>query len=259
MREYSGLVKYLVGAFIPILVLHLLLYIRAKIHAMWKEYLKPSTAVVLGDVLSCDESSSSPSVTLSGVGTDAAAASAASRYQVVILYQAQEHKYWNNPRLRFRHPNMVETKRYVRRFVLDEPMERGTKVEIVLLPDMPRSGCMRQLAERNVAAYSRARTVLIAVPGLLLLIIFLGLCVREVVNIGEDKGTRRVGWVVLVAALVAMFLGAKAICQVQLRRQEDRLFNCAVPMKTSGNNAFDAAGDGAPAVQVDSKADPLLA
>ena len=114
-QQLSGVFPFLIAAFFIIFALHLILFPQLATRTLMKEYLEEGQ-VIEGKVLSC--------TTKAGSGGQT--------FITEIMYETREHKYADNPSLKFRHPEAWELKQLVRRFEFDWEMARGESVEILL-------------------------------------------------------------------------------------------------------------------------------
>jgi hypothetical protein len=127
--EWMGLVKPLFAAFFVTAGLHMLLYSHTATRSLLRAYLQKAVSTS-GDVLSCEE-----------INPDL--------FDITVLYKAPVSKYdgasrsaYNN-RQQFRYPDQLVEKRFLRRFQLEYPLQRGTVVRILRFPGRPKSGMVR--------------------------------------------------------------------------------------------------------------------
>jgi hypothetical protein len=218
MGQFSGMFPFLCASFFIIFSLNLLLFPQFATFHLLRQYLNEGIHID-GTVLSCE--------TKAGSGGDA--------FIVEVAYEASEHKFANNASLKFRNPGAFEKKQFVRRFEFDREMPRGQVVDI-LLPSGPngtRSGCPREVVEKLLDGYSRMRTLLILVPGLILLAVCIGMAIWEVLRIDDPAK----GWVVLFGFLGLSELMAFLFCADQFFKSKRRRFDSARPMITSEERA----------------------
>jgi len=207
--DWGGVVKYLLGFFFVYAGVSLLLYNHLATHKIWKKYTNGRFATkVSGDVLSSDPSYDN-------------------KFDVSVLYTTMIHKYENDSRNKFRHPTALEPKRFLRRFLVDQPISRGTTIDVFILRGMPRSGCIREVVDRNIRAHSHCRTLLILLPGAALVSIFIYLAVMEVNAMNEPK----MGWIVSAAGLAVILVGTNMWCQRRFQREIGNTFQVAVPQR----------------------------
>lgn len=216
--EFSGMFPFLCASFFIIFSLNLLLFPRFATRHLIRQYLDEGI-LIDGTVLSCE--------TKGGSGGDA--------FIVEVAYEASEHKFANNASLKFRNPGAFEKKQFVRRFEFDREMPRGQVVDVLLPsgPNCTRSGCPREVLEKLLDGYSHTRTLLLLVPGLILLTVCIGMAVWEVPRMND----RVKGWVVLVGFLGLSELMAFLFCADQFFKSKRRRFDSARPMITSKERA----------------------
>jgi hypothetical protein len=154
-------------------------------------------------------------------------------YLVEVMWEYREHRYADNPSLKFRHPDAYETKRFVRRFDFENEVSTGAMVP-VLLPHRgahavePRSGCPTHVVERIHAqeASKIMRSRFILRIGIILIAILLGLTIPQINAM--DNPTH--GWVVLVVVLVVMEAVSFLYSTDAFLKEKARVFDSAVPM-----------------------------
>lgn len=223
MDAFSGMFPFLCASFFIIFSLNLLLFPQCATLQLMREYLDEGI-LIQGRVLSCE--------TKAGSGGDA--------FVVEVQYEASEHKHADNASLKFRNPGAFEKKQFVRRFELGREVPRGEVVDVLLPagPNGTRSGCPREVVERLLDGYSHRRTLLILVPGLILLAICIGMAIWEVLRMDDPYK----GWVVLIVILVVSELMACLFCADQFFKSKRRRFDSARPMVTHEQNTAAAEG-----------------
>lgn len=201
---------YLLGLSCVIVSLHLLLYDHLASYGVWKRYRDKGT-LLPAEVLSCEA--------LINTG-----------FEISVLYTAPVHKF-TKARDVFRHPDAIEYKRFLRRFVValdDAPLPtRGSAVRVLLLPGMPKSGMWAQEVDRQLRAHSHLRTFLILLPGSLLVTLFLWCIDNEVRRLNDPNIGRLVSGLILC---VVVFL-ARVVARKGFQAKKNKRFNSAVPMK----------------------------
>ena len=210
--QLSGVGPFLVALFILIFILHLLIQPDWMMHSLMLSYLDNGSPIV-GSVLDCEDKINKPGV-----------------YLVEVCYQTQEHKYANNPSMRFRFPGAFETKNFVRRFEFHRSIAVGEPV-VVLLPAgilFPRSGCPREVVEQILQELEsrRERRIFIFGVGIVCIIILIVLSILQIVHM-EDP---HVGWVALVVTIGITFVMAFLFCTDQFLKRKCRTFDAARPM-----------------------------
>jgi hypothetical protein len=230
--EWMGLVRYLLAAFFVTVGLHLLLYSHMTTRSLLQAYMHMDKAVcVPGDVLSCEEISQNPG-----------------KFDVAVLYKAPVQKYSGgarsvtNNRRQFRNPDRIEEKRFLRRFQLQHPIARGTVVPILRFPGRPKSGMLLEVVQDMLAQHSVCRTVLILVPGLLLLTVIVWLAVQTIQDNMEDERQTIVAYFVLGVSLGVFMLGSKMYCDAKFQKERSKRFESAVPMVNKPEESRGNAG-----------------
>jgi hypothetical protein len=149
VESFAGLGPYLIVASLLIFMMHYIFHPLYMTRNLMKvDYLQHGVAV-MGQALDCQEKQQQQQDATS----ESASSSSSSSYLVEVLYEAQEHKFGYNDRLKYRNPTAFETKRLVRRFQFTRPVTVGDVVP-VLLPRgngtqmNTRSGCPREVVER---------------------------------------------------------------------------------------------------------------
>jgi hypothetical protein len=215
--EWMGLVKPLLAAFFVTAGLHSLLYSHMATRSLLKAYLQKAV-ITSGDVLSCEE-----------INPDL--------FDISVLYTAPVSKYdgssrsaYNN-RQQFRYPDELVEKRFLRRFQLEHPLQRGTVVRILRFPGRPKSGMLQEVIEDKLAQHSNCRTVLILVPGLLLWALIVWLAVETIQASMEDR-QEEIAYAVLVVSLAVFVLGSRMFCDSRFQSDRTKRYESAVSMAT---------------------------
>ena len=218
MQELSGVFPFLIAAFFIIFSLNVILFPQFATRTLMKEYLEEGIQIE-GRVLSCD--------TKGGSGGDT--------FVTEIVYEIREHKYADNPSLRFRNPEAFVTKRLVRRFELDRELARGEIVEVLMPagPNSTRSGMVREIVETILNEYSTQRVLMIIVPGLILLAVSIAMAVREVLRMENAA----LGWFVLFGGLGLSELLAFLYSADSFLKSKRRRFDSARPFISSTEQA----------------------
>lgn len=213
IQALSGVFPYLIAIFFVVFSLHVYLYPKhAERTLLTEEYLETGTRVT-GQALSCDYKE--------GSGGDA--------FMVDVAYKAKEHKYLDNPSMKFRNPAAYEEKSFLRRFEFGREVGRGEELE-VLIPDPTRSvrsGMPTEVVERMISrdAEQAGRYRLVLAVGAAVVIVLLALAVREVVRMDEPGA----GWVVLLGGLAVIEVASFLYSADQFFKSKRRKFDSARP------------------------------
>lgn len=226
-KQWAGLVRYIAAWFFVVLGLHTMLYSHLATHALLKRYQYKAKAI-WGTILECETR-------------------ADNAFQVSVLYHATSHKYANNPRLRFRNPDAMEEKRYMRRWHTQQPLQRGTRVEMLLLSNNPKSALAQEVVLAQLSNHSHCRTCLVLSPGLLLLSAILYLAIRTV----QEQDDNTVGFLVVVISFSLILISAQAWSRRQFDAECRKKFFSAVAMRTTETRSDPLlqSHDGIPIVQ----------
>jgi len=225
--DLSGVIKCLLGIFFVYAGVSLLLYNHLATHKIWKKYTNENSAVkVIGDVLSSEPSSSSTTTTIQHNN--------GKYYNVSVLYTTTIHKYENDSRNKFRYPNAIKHQRYLRKFTVNEPIPRGTRIDVYVLHGMPRSGCIREVIDTNIRNHSHCRTCLILVPGVCLVGIFAYLTMLELYAMegGDDQKETILQWTAVCAVLLVLLSCTNMWCQRRFQRELEVIFQGGIPQRT---------------------------
>lgn len=216
VQAFSGLAPLLAASLFVIFTLHLLLYPSFALRSLMKEYLEAGRSIQ-GQALSSEYKA--------GTGGDA--------FLVEVLYETAEHKFADNPSMKFRFPGAIQTKKFLRRFEFDREVARGEVVEVLLLPGgyASRSGCPKEVVEKILASHNTQRMYLVGAPGLIVVLVISGLCVREVLR-RDDKVT---GWTVFVIGLGLIEAVSLLYCADQFLKCKQRRFFSARPFITESD------------------------
>jgi len=213
MEELWSLFRFLIGLGVVISALQLLLYRNFATYLHLKKY-RSNGRITSGDVLSCDKCNST-------TPTNGA-------YEIHVLYSARQHKY-TDPRMRFRFPDANTTKRLLRRFQTQSTYSRGSKIEIIFLPNEPRSGITFETLEAK-EGYNCShcfRAVFILVPGLILISTFLILSVWEI-QVMDNERDKLIGYISLILTSLIFFFGSRNIADKQFQKEKVRIFNSSI-------------------------------
>jgi hypothetical protein len=228
IEDWFSLIRYLMGIGLIIFGLHSLLYSHIATYFHLHQY-KHHAQSIKGDVLSCE---STP-------------AHSTKSFEMQVLYSAKEHTYKkkNNHRSRkeFRYPDAFTTKQFLRRFETDWHAPRGTTLELLLLPNAPRSALTPELLHDKQQDHSHFRTALIFIPGGLLIASLIALSVWEIETF-ESLREKRIGCFVFAVALVAFLLISRAVCDVRFQKEKNRIFNSAVTVRPAKVNEAGIGG-----------------
>lgn len=231
----SGLVPYLVLLAFVIFVLNVLLFPKFATRKLMKEYLSEGRQTT-GQILSCESKDLKDSNTTTTTTTKAAGDDTNSnKYIVEVMYEVRQHKYLDQPGLRFRFPNAYETKRYVRRFEYDRQAERGDEIEILYFIQEPKSGCARPVIDRHLSESPLdGRATQAAVGGACAVaVVVLALAIREIFSTATTGyDALFVGAAVLVGGLVVVEAVCFLYCADSFLRSKRRKYDSAQPMLT---------------------------
>ena len=215
LEGFSSVGPYLAALFLLIFVLHFLIQPDWMMHSLMRQYIDEGSPVV-GSVLDCEDKENKPGV-----------------YLVEVCYQTQEHKYADNPSMRFRFPGAYDTKNFVRRFEFHRSIPLGSSVP-VLLPRgslFPRSGCPREVVEHMLQELHERQTRrnLILGFGITSAVVIIALAIRQILAM-EDPEHKHGAWVALLGTLVLVEALAFLFCADQFMKKKCRTFDAARPM-----------------------------
>mmetsp|Transcript_15142 Transcript_15142/g.22525 ORF Transcript_15142/g.22525 Transcript_15142/m.22525 type:complete len:266 (-) Transcript_15142:230-1027(-) len=239
-NDYLNLGKYMIGIIAVIIGLFSLLYSYHKRHRLMKKYLY-SGVHITGTVLSCEDKKTFTNTKRRRffMTTD----DDDDEFEISVLYTAKEHKY-NDTRNRFRYPNTFVEKRFMRRFVISERMVRGNKVDIVLLPGIPKSGMLSNAVYNEVENFSYCRSVLTLVPGMGLFGILLYKLQEQVLLLYNEEHKRRNVLVVIGVAIMLVWTMCMCYCSRIFQRKKRQLFSAvAMVQKTQDAQQYYGGGD----------------
>mmetsp|Transcript_6756 Transcript_6756/g.18859 ORF Transcript_6756/g.18859 Transcript_6756/m.18859 type:complete len:272 (-) Transcript_6756:1147-1962(-) len=239
------LAPYLGGIAIALAALHLQYHVRSSLRGLMKQYRRRGVAVT-GRVLECEEMPSSNRSAAgvrngpkliggSGVG-DAGGKevvpSPSSKYLVEIMYQRPEHKHHANPRQQFRDPGdaaeAMQTKTFVKRYGLNDKMDRGTAIAMLCLPENARSACPKQTVDEILSYEQSGKTSLdLLVFGWVTILVLFVCSVRSVTAMDDTAA----GTKVLLSGLILAEGLPWVYCTDQYLKMKRRRFDGARPMK----------------------------
>ena len=162
------------------------------------------------------------------MSSETKAGSGGDTFLTEIVYEVREHKYADNPSLKFRNPGAFETRLLRRRFEFDYEVPRGEILEVLLPanPNNTRSGMPRVILERILNEYSHTRVLMILIPGLILLCICFAMSVRGVLLMENQA----LGWSVLFGVLALSFVVSFLYCSDSFLKSKRKRFDSARPM-----------------------------
>ena len=215
LEGLSSIGPYLAALFFVIFILHLLIQPDWMMHSLMRQYLDEGSPV-LGSVLDCEDKDNKPGV-----------------YLVEVCYQTQEHKYADNPSMRFRFPGAYDTKNFVRRFEFHRSIPVGSPVP-VLLPRgslYPRSGCPQEVVERTIQElYERKpRRYSILCFGIVSVVLVIAMAILQILAMDDPKHQHG-AWMALAGTLVLTEALALLFCADQFMKKKGRTLDAARPM-----------------------------
>ena len=213
LQTFSGLAPFLAVSLFVIFSLHLLLYPQYALRSLMKEYLEAGRSVQ-GQVLSCENKP--------GTGGEI--------FFVEVMYEFSEHKFADNPSMKFRFPGAIQNKKFLRRFEYRREVARGDVVEVLLLPGgyASRSGCPREVIETILSDFDDRRMNLLWILALILVGVIVALSVREVLRMGNPGN----GWIALALGLGLIEVVSFLYCADQFMKSKQRRFYSARPFVT---------------------------
>lgn len=221
VQAFSGLFPFLIAIFFVVFSLHIYLYPKyAERTLLTEEYLQTGTRMP-GQSLSCEYRE--------GSGGDA--------FLVDVAYKAKEHKYIDNPSMKFRNQAAFEEKSFLRRFEFGREVARGEELE-VLIPDPARSvrsGLPTEVVERMLSKDAEAarRYRLVLAGGAAVVVVLLAFSVMAVVRMDEPGA----GWVALIGGLFVIELSSFLFSFDLFMKSKRRKFDSARPTIGSAEQA----------------------
>jgi len=213
VQAFFDLCPYLVAIFFVVFSLHVYLYPKHAERTLLREEYINTGARMSGQALSCDYRE--------GSGGDA--------FLADVVYKAREHKYIDNPSMKFRNPAAYEEKSFLRRFKFGREVGRGEELEM-LIPDPERSvrsgiptEVVEQMLAKDAAAAGKYRIVL-ALGGSVT-VALVALAIREVVWM-DDPGA---GWAALIVSLAIIEVASFLYSADQYFKSKRRKFDSARP------------------------------
>jgi hypothetical protein len=207
----AALAPHLAVLFVIIFKLHLLLYPKLALRSLMDHYRNDGTSLQ-GHVLSCE----------------AKPGTCGNSFMVEIMYERTQNKNANDPSLRFRDPTNVVSKNYVRRFELGRKVVRGEKLDMLVLPGEPRSGCPNEVLEGiGLCLGDQGQTKKTMLWALAVCGCVLGLAIRQVLRLDDPTA----GWAVLLVGVCVVELVPFIYCTDQFLRAKRKRFNSARPMR----------------------------
>jgi hypothetical protein len=147
-----------------------------------------------------------------------------------VMWECKEHKYADNPSMKFRHPDAFDVKQFARRFEFEEELAVGAFVGVILPRGIiqPRSGCptlvVERLLKQETAKKFRNRVILGV--GLVVILVILGFAARQISLLDDPLH----GWIVLFVSLVVIESLSLLYFGDQFLKKKVRVFDAARPM-----------------------------
>ena len=225
LAALDGVGPFLCGLFFVIFSLHLLIQPNWSMLDLMETYIKEGTTVS-GCVLDCEPRHGSSS----GLAAKENAVSGSQLFLVECMWECKEHKYADNPSMKFRYPDAYVTKTFVRRFEMDQELPVGVEID-VLLPRgciQPRSGCPTIVVERTLAQEMTRlhQNRLILGAGLVVIGVLVGFTILQIQEM--DNPTN--GWIVLGTSLALMEIVSVLYNADQFLKKKRRVYDAAQVM-----------------------------
>lgn len=113
-------------------------------------------------------------------------------------------------------------------------LSRGSSVDLLLLPNEPRSACTREWVDICYTDYASVRrAIIIFIPSSLILLLLSWLCIQKI-NIFPKSGQRKLGTLVALLTFIASFFIALSVAHHKMKETTRKLlFNARVARKSS--------------------------
>lgn len=227
VEDWFNLIRYLMGLACLIFGVFFLLYSDIATYSLLRYYNKLGRSIP-GEVLSCTD-----------------VPGHVKKFEIEVLYSAQSPQF-KDSRTKFRYPDAMETKEYLRRFQTDWKHPRGSMVELIILPSIPTSACTSEMIDLKLDRLSLLGTgiigklCLILPPAFTLIAIFSCLAYRQVKEF-ESKEAFVTSCVVVVLCLVLFLFVSLSVCDHQFQDLKRRVFHSAVCVsrRKNGSRRFD--------------------
>jgi hypothetical protein len=214
VEDWFDLIRYLMGLAFLIFGIFFVLYSDIATYSMLRCYNKTGR-IVPGEVLSCED-----------------VPGHVKKFEIEVLYSADTAQF-KDSRNKFRYPDAMETKEYLRRFQTDWKTPRGSMIELIILPGIPTSACTSEMIRLKLNSLSKLGTGLIAKlglvlpPALTLIGIFSYLVYRKVTEFSSRR-TFVTSLVVVGLCLILFLFISLSICDHQFQDRKRRVFHSAV-------------------------------
>ena len=211
LETYKDLGPFIAALFFIIFSLHLLLFPSWATAKLMQQYIDDAN-LIEGQVLSCELKPNSTS-----------------EYIIDVIYAAKEHKYADNPSLKFRNPNAYEEKQMSRRFRIHRELKRGEKIEMLKPKGVwgSRSGVPREVVENTLDENNnnRIHKVLKIIGGIVIVVILYYSSLEAL-----DMDNPISGFIAITSSLAAIELFSFAVVIDQFLKSKRRRFQSARPM-----------------------------
>jgi hypothetical protein len=214
LEVFDGIGPYIFALVFVIFSLHLLVQPNWAMIDLMKTYLDEGSSIS-GTVLDCEpRRGSTPN----------------KKWLVEVMWECCEHKYADNPSMKFRNPDAFEEKRFARRFEFDKELVVGAFVPVILPRGtiQPRSGCPTDVVE-SILAQETAKQFhlrLILGVGAVLILGICGFVVRQIIQMDNPHH----GWIVFLASVAAIECASLLFCADQFFKKKARVYDGARPM-----------------------------
>ena len=211
LDAYKDLGPWIVALFLIIFCLHLIMFPSWATAKLMQQYINDAD-LIEGQVLNCE---SKPNTT--------------SEYIIDVIYSTREHKYADNPSLKFRNPNAYEDKKMRRRFSIYRELKRGEKIEVLKPKGVwgSRAGVPREVVENilDENTNNRMHNVLKILGGIIILVL-LYFASKEALDIQNSVS----GFIAIALSLIAIELFSLAVVTDQFLKSKRKRFESARPM-----------------------------
>jgi hypothetical protein len=136
VEDWFDLIRYLMGLAFLIFGIFFVLYSVIATYSMLRCYNKTGR-IVTGEVLPCTD-----------------VPGHVKKFEIEVLYSADTPQF-KDSRNKFRYPDAMETKEYLRRFQTDLKTPRGSMIELITLPGIPTSACTSEMIGLKLNSLSK--------------------------------------------------------------------------------------------------------
>ncbi len=159
------------------------------------------------------------------------------RYQVKVVFSAASPKTLLQPRGHVNPTGAGDAllqQEYMLKYDSLWLTPQGTRMDLYLIPGKPRSAITKDLLDSGRESFSWTKALSILVPGLMLVVVFISLCIDIINNF--PPGSQWTGWIAFVIGSGWIVLASWSFCEYQFQDYAKMKFLSAFPVQRRDSN-----------------------